>query len=66
MPRGARELAALPRRFQRATPVAGLRVVGPPLGHPFDKRCAGKSSFLVPCAASDHALWLPVTMRFPR
>ena len=44
MLRGARELAALPRRFQRATPVAGLGVVGPPLGQAFDKRCAGKIS----------------------
>src|ERR1035438_6444966 len=66
MPHGARDLAALPRRFQRATPVAGLRVVGPPLGQAFHKRCAGKISLLAPCAASDHAIWLPMTMRFPR
>jgi hypothetical protein len=54
--------AALPS----ATPAAGFRVVGPALGQAFDKRCAGKISLLVPCAASDCALWLPVTMRLPR
>jgi hypothetical protein len=59
MSRGARDLAGLPRRFKRATPVAGLRVVGPPLDQASDKRCAGKVSLLVPCAAADYALWLP-------
>ena len=44
MSRGARDRGGASAAFPEATPVAGLRVVGPPLGQAFDKRCAGKIS----------------------
>lgn len=48
MSRGARDRAALPQRFQRATPAAGIKVVGPPLGDAFQRGAQARSHFWCP------------------